>query len=54
MAWADPTLAPVSWPRKDAPTKESAKFLKVLAWTAVVGFTLVVFVLGGAAIVALF
>lgn len=33
---------------------EFTEFLKVMAWTVVVGFVLVVFVLGAAAIVALF
>ncbi len=30
------------------------RFLKVASWVAVIGFTLVVFLLGAAAIVALF
>lgn len=33
---------------------EFATILKVLAWTAVIGFVIAVFILGGAAIVALF
>jgi hypothetical protein len=33
---------------------EFTKFLKLLAWTVVVGFVVTVFVLGGAAILALF
>lgn len=50
----DPTLASVRIPVRERPESRSLKLAKVVAWTAVIGFTAIVLVLGAASVIALF
>lgn len=45
---------PIAAPRRWTPFVDIAKLLKIAAWIAVIGFTVAVFVVGGAAVIALF